>query len=62
VTNLGAMPRADNSVVIRSVFGRFSGYGGGSSQHLQPLTELVNGSAKGQIRSYGELISLSTGR
>ena len=31
VTNLGGMPRADNGVVIRSVFGRFSGYGGGSS-------------------------------
>jgi hypothetical protein len=62
VNNVGGMPRADHAVIIRSVFGRFSGYGGGSSQHLQPLTELVNGFAKGQIRSYGELVSLSTGR
>jgi hypothetical protein len=56
VTNLGGMPRTDNSVVIRSVFGRFSGYGGGSSQHLQPVDDLVRGFAAGRFRSYGALI------
>ena len=61
VSNIGGMPRADNSVIIRSVFGRYSRFGG-SSQHLQPVSELVNGFGKGQIRSYGELVSLSAGR
>ena len=51
VTNLGGMPRADNGVVIRSVFGRFAGYGGGSSQHLQSLDELVAASPKGRFRA-----------
>ena len=56
MTNLGRLPRADNGVIIRSVFGRFSGYGGGSSQHLQSVDDLVRGFAKGRFRSYGELI------
>ena len=62
VNNIGGMPRADNGVIIRSVFGRYSSYGGGSSQYLQPLTELVNGFAKGQFRSYGALVSRPDGR
>ena len=56
VSNLGGMPRADHGVVIRSVFGRYSRYGGGSSSHLQSVTELVGGFAKGRFRDYGELI------
>jgi hypothetical protein len=56
VNNLGAMPRADNGVVIRSVFGRYARFGGSSSSHLQPIHELVQGFGKGQFRSYGELI------
>jgi len=56
VNNLGAMPRADHGVIIRSVFGRYARFGGGSSSHLQPVNELVQGVGKGQFRSYGELI------
>ena len=56
VNNLGAMPRAHNGVVIRSVFGRYARFGGGSSSHVQSVNELVNGFAKGEFRSYGALI------
>jgi hypothetical protein len=56
VANLGSMPRADHGVVIRSVFGRYARYGGGSSSHLQSVNELVTGFAKGRFRDYGELI------
>ena len=56
VSNLGGMPRAEHGVVIRSVFGRYARYGGGSSSHLQSLNELVTGFAKGRFRDYGELI------
>jgi hypothetical protein len=56
VNNLSAMPRADQGVVIRSVFGRYARYGGGSSSHLQSVNELVAGFAKGHFRGYGELI------
>jgi len=55
VANLAALPRAANSVVIRSVFGRFA-RGAGSTSHLQSTHSLVNGYAKGQFRYYGELI------
>ena len=56
VGNLGGMPRAEHGVVIRSVFGRYARYGGGSSSHLQPVNELVTGFAKGRFRDYGDLI------
>jgi hypothetical protein len=55
VNNLGAIPRAGNGVIIRSVFGRYA-RGGGSSSHLQPLDDLVHGFGKGRFRYYGELI------
>jgi len=35
--NLARMPRAPNSVIIRSIFGR----GGGSLSELQPIAELL---------------------
>ena len=56
VNNLGAMPRADHGVIIRSVFGRYARFGGGSASHLQSVNQLVQGFGKGQFRSYGELI------
>ena len=62
VNNLGAMPRAEHGVVIRSIFGRYAGFGGGSSSHLQSVNELVAGFAKGRFKSYGELISIQEGR
>ena len=56
VNNLSGLPRADHAVVIRSVFGRFAMGGGGSSSHVQPVSDLVTGYAKGRFRYYGELI------
>ncbi len=56
IGNLGGMPRAEHGVVIRSVFGRYARYGGGSSSHLQSVNELVTGFAKGRFHDYGELI------
>jgi len=56
VKNLGAMPRAENGVIIRSVFGRYAG-GGYSSSHLQSLDGLVDGFARGQFRTYGSLVA-----
>jgi hypothetical protein len=56
VGNLGGMPRAEHGVIIRSVFGRYARYGGGSSSHLQSVNELIAGFAKGHFRGYGELI------
>jgi hypothetical protein len=56
VTNLRTLPRADHSVIIRSVFGR-GWYGGGSLSLLQSANELVDGYAKGRYQYYSELVS-----
>jgi hypothetical protein len=57
VSNLGTLPRAENAVIIRSVFG-----GGGlpvpgynSASLIQPIGVLVDGFARGQFRQYWEL-------
>ncbi len=56
VTNVRSLPRADHSVIIRSVFGR-GWYGGGSLSVLQSANELVDGFAKGRYQYYSELVS-----
>ena len=59
VENLKQMPRARNSVIIRSVFGRYvatSRPGDGSSSHLHGIDDLIAGVAGGRFRSYGELV------
>jgi hypothetical protein len=56
VANLGSIPRTEQAVIIRSVFGRFSMGGGGSSSHLQSIGDLVTGYGKGRFRYYGELV------
>ncbi|HET7698633.1 MAG TPA: hypothetical protein VFK57_23155 [Vicinamibacterales bacterium] len=56
--NLERLPRTPNSVLIRSVFGRFAAparSGDASSQHLQPVVELLREHAAGRIRSYGDI-------
>ena len=52
VANLGQLPRAQNAVIIRSIFD-----GGGSTSTTQPLGELIDGYALGRFRQYGELAS-----
>jgi hypothetical protein len=56
--NLERLPRSAGSVLIRSVFGRLaapSRSGDASSQHLQPVAELLRDHAEGRIRSYADL-------
>lgn len=55
-TNLGRLPRADNGVVIRSVFGRFGWPRGGSVSQLHDLSEMLEGVGKGRYRYYDELV------
>jgi hypothetical protein len=56
VTNLGRIPRADQSVIIRSIFGRNAWPGGGSVSRVQPVHELVDGFTKGRFQYYDELV------
>ena len=59
VTNLRAIPRTRSAVLIRSVFGRYSGLGrpGDASQsQLHPLDDLLGGYDDGRYRSYGQLV------
>ena len=55
VANLGQLPRAQNAVIIRSVFNRPNSSGYASIQLTQPLGELIDGFAKGKFRNYFEL-------
>jgi hypothetical protein len=56
VTNLNRVPRGPKSVIIRSVFGRYAWPAGGSSSHVQPVADLVEGHGKGRYQYYGELV------
>ena len=56
--NLERLPRTPNTVLIRSVFGRFAAPGrsaDASSQHVQPVADLLRDYAAGRIRSYGDI-------
>jgi hypothetical protein len=54
--NLRRVPHTSRSVIIRSVFGRFSVGGGGSSSHTQPVAAMLDAVQNGRIRSYRDLI------
>ena len=54
--NLRRVPHTDRSLIIRSVFGRYSSIGGGSASHTQPITAMLNALQHGRIRSYRDLI------
>jgi hypothetical protein len=56
VNNLGRVPRAPKSVIIRSFFQRYAWPGGGSASRLQSLADLLDGFEKGRFRSYSELM------
>ena len=59
VANLKQIPHTKQSVIIRSVFGRYvstSRRSSGSSSHLHAIEDLVAGTARGHYRSYGELV------
>jgi hypothetical protein len=56
VENLASLPRADDALLIRSVFGGGQAPPGyGSTSLTQPIAELVEGFAAGRFRQYWEL-------
>jgi len=58
VSNLDRVPHARNSVLIRSIFGRFAAparAADASASHLQSVAELLREHAAGRIRSYGDI-------
>jgi hypothetical protein len=58
--NLRHIPHAERSMMIRSVFGRYSGFGrpgDASTSQLQPVQELLRGVADGRFRSYAQLVA-----
>jgi hypothetical protein len=57
--NLGKIPHMPNSVLIRSIFGRYTGGasrpGDASAQRLQNVDELLREYAAGRVRGYGDI-------
>jgi hypothetical protein len=56
VNNLGRLPRAPKSVIIRSFFQRYAWPGGGSASRLQPMGDLLDGYEKGRFKYYSDLM------
>ena len=56
VDNLSRMPHDDGALIIRSVFGGGSGFGGGSVSQTQVVPELLDGFSRGKYRQYWELV------
>jgi hypothetical protein len=58
LVNLRNLPRADNAVVIRSVFGPYSPYGSmSSSSHLQSISDLLARADAGGLTRYADLLT-----
>jgi hypothetical protein len=55
VTNLRRVPHTNDSLIIRSVFGRWRN-GDGSSSHAQSVAAMLDAVQNGRIRSYRELV------
>jgi hypothetical protein len=56
ITNLRRLPYNHQSVIVRSVFGRYAAGRGGSSSHTQSVATLLDDVTNGRIRSYGDLV------
>ena len=56
ITNLRRLPHNNQSLIIRSVFGRYAATAGGSSSHTQPVATLLDDVTNGRIRSYSDLV------
>jgi hypothetical protein len=56
VANLRRIPQTRESLIIRSVFGRYSTAGRGSASHTQSVSAMLDALQNGRIRSYGELV------
>jgi hypothetical protein len=60
MANLSRIPHVPNSVLIRSVFGRFAAParpGDASTSYVQPVAELLQLYSTGRIRGYGDIAS-----
>jgi hypothetical protein len=60
IANLGRLPRTTNSVLIRSIFGRYAATsrpGDASASRLAPVEELLREYAAGHVRSYSDIVS-----
>ena len=58
IANLGRLPHTADSVLIRSIFGRYAAPtrpGDASASRLAPVDELLRDHAAGRIRSYGDI-------
>ena len=55
--NLRHVPHTNKSLLIRSVFGRYAGFGGGSSSYTQAVATLLDAVQNGKIRSYRDLLT-----
>jgi hypothetical protein len=55
VANLRRVPHTNNSIIIRSVFGRWRN-ADGSSSHTQSVAAMLDAAQNGRIRSYRELV------
>ncbi len=61
VANLERLPRRDDALIVRSVFGRNAEVspGDNSASLTQAIAALVNGHAQGRFRWYGDVIAAS---
>ena len=61
VGNLRRLPRVDNAVLIRSLFGPYSWGNGASSSRLQSIATVLERFERGQIRRYADLVANQEG-
>jgi hypothetical protein len=54
--NLRRVPHTPRSVVVRSVFGRYSGFGRGSTSHVHGIAALLDAFDSRRIRTYRDLL------
>jgi len=58
VDNLDRIPLEPKGVIIRSIFGRYAGWGASKSR-LQPIASVVNGFRSRRFQGYSELINFT---
>ena len=56
IINLRRLPHNNQSLIVRSVFGRYAAAAGGSSSHTQSVATLIDAVTNGRVRSYGDLV------
>ena len=54
--NLRRLPHTARSVIVRSVFGRYSGFGRGSTSHVHGFAALLDALESRRVRTYRDLL------